>query len=214
MLHTRCCRFESYQLYFRTIGLDCDKIYMRRFFTSDTHFFHKNIIRLCNRPFADVKEMHDTIVNNWNRVVLPEDEVYHIGDFSFGSRKQTHEILDRLMGKVHLIYGNHDQVVRKNKELQDRFVWCKELHELKIPDENAHRGEQKIVLCHYAMRVWNKSHHGAWHLYGHSHGSLPEDPNSLSFDIGVDPNGFKLLDLEDVEARMKHKKFVPVDHHE
>ena len=187
---------------------------MRRFFTSDTHFFHKNIIRLSNRPFADVKEMHDTIVNNWNRVVLPEDEVYHIGDFSFGSRKQTHEILDRLMGKVHLVYGNHDQVVRKNKELQDRFVWCKEIHELKIPDENAHRGEQKIVLCHYAMRVWNKSHHGAWHLYGHSHGSLPEDPNALSFDVGVDPNGFKLVDLDDVAARMKLKKFVPVDHHE
>ena len=36
--------------------------------------------------------------------------------------------------------------------------------------------EQDIVLCHYAMRVWQKSHYGAWMLYGHSHGTLPDNP--------------------------------------
>jgi hypothetical protein len=39
---------------------------------------------------------------------------------------------------------------------------------------------QPIVLCHYAMRVWNRSHHGAWHLYGHSRGNLPAAPIAQS----------------------------------
>ncbi len=40
---------------------------------------------------------------------------------------------------------------------------------------------QPIVICHYAMRVWNRSHHGAWHLYGHSHGNLPDTPTSRRY---------------------------------
>jgi len=63
------------------------------------------------------------------------------------------------------------------------------------------------------MRVWNKSHHGAWHLYGHSHGTLPDDKNSLSFDVGVDCHNFTPINFEQVSAIMKKKNFKPIDHH-
>lgn len=56
----------------------------RVFFTSDTHFNHTNIIRFCNRPFKDVSHMNETIISNWNRVVGPEDIVFHLGDFCLG----------------------------------------------------------------------------------------------------------------------------------
>ena len=77
------------------------------------------------------------------------------------------------------------------------------------------RGESKsIVLCHYAMKIWNKSHHGVWHLYGHSHGTLPDDPYSMSFDVGVDCHDFKPLGFDDIKKIMdKKKKFKPIDHH-
>ena len=45
------------------------------FFTSDTHFYHGNIIRFCNRPFKDVEMMNETIISNWNNTVGQDDIV-------------------------------------------------------------------------------------------------------------------------------------------
>ncbi len=64
------------------------------------------------------------------------------------------------------------------------------------------------MLFHYAMRVWNASHHGSWHLYGHSHGTLPDDITSLSFDIGVDSQHYKPLSYDEVKAIMSQKEWV------
>ncbi|MFK5004710.1 hypothetical protein ACI4AP_29375, partial [Klebsiella pneumoniae] len=72
---------------------------------------------------------------------------------------------------------------------------------------------QRIVLCHYAMEVWNKSHHQAWHLYGHSHGSLPDNPNAKKFDVGVDCHNYTPLSYQDVKNIMARKNFKPFDHH-
>ena len=85
---------------------------MKLYVTSDTHFNHKNIIKYCNRPFNDVYEMNETLINNWNSVVTPEDIIYHLGDFGFGTKEELQEIFDRLNGYKYLIMGNHD---RKSK---------------------------------------------------------------------------------------------------
>ncbi len=66
--------------------------------------------------------------------------------------------------------GNHDKQARK---LEAEFAWLADLTEVSVHG-------QPIVLCHYALRVWNRSNRGSWHLYGHSHGRLPEAPVSLS----------------------------------
>ena len=79
----------------------------RVLFTSDMHYGHRNIIRYCARPFADVDEMRETLVARWNEAVKPEDRVYVLGDFSLDKR-QLQEILPRLSGEKHLIAGNHD----------------------------------------------------------------------------------------------------------
>ena len=56
------------------------------YFTSDHHFWHTNIIQYCNRPFVSIEEMNEVLIQNWNDLVLPEDEVYYLGDFSMAAR--------------------------------------------------------------------------------------------------------------------------------
>ena len=78
------------------------------FFTSDTHFYHGNIIRFCNRPFKDVDMMNETIISNWNNTVGQDDIVFHLGDFCLGGSAEWTRMLDRLNGRIYLIMGNHD----------------------------------------------------------------------------------------------------------
>ena len=166
------------------------------------HFGHKNIIKYSNRPFGSVEEMDTKMIERWNTVVKHDDRVYHLGDFCFRSQHEGQSILNRLNGKKHLILGNHDKVGRT----LHGWEWIKDYHEMYVDG-------QFIVLCHYAMRVWNRSHRGAWMLYGHSHGSLPNDPNALSFDVGVDCHNYAPLNVGDVRRIMKKKTWKPVDHH-
>ena len=188
---------------------------MTLWFTSDSHFFHKNIIELGKRPFQSVDEMNETIVSNWNKLVRPEDIVYHMGDVSFGNRALTKELLDKLHGTIRLIQGNHDM---KNAVLKkgcvERFEWVKDIYFLKVPDPDGPDGKtQGIMLCHYPIMSWNQMHYGTWHLHGHCHGTLPMDMTKKRMDVGVDPNFFKPLSYERIKEIMARRKFEPVDHH-
>lgn len=86
---------------------------MTTYFTSDTHFGHKNIIEYTGRPWPDVPSMNDALIANWNSVVMPEDTIYHIGDFAMGPKTEHKGFMDRLNGRKILIRGNHDQTVTK-----------------------------------------------------------------------------------------------------
>lgn len=162
------------------------------FFTSDTHFRHKNIITYNKRPFESLEEHDEALISNWNKKVSPSDTVYHLGDFSFGN---PYDYKIRLNGNIVLIKGNHD--FRYEKNLYK--VFGKTFECLSINVEN-----QDIFLCHYAMRVWNKSHFNSWHLFGHSHGGLKEEWGK-SFDVGVDSNNFEPLSFLEVKEIMSKK---------
>mgnify|MGYP000163782079 FL=1 len=183
------------------------------FFTSDTHFSHKNILKYqaSTRPFETVEEMNDKIVENWNSVVPKDGIVYHLGDFSTGNSRNWAGIRKRLNGRIGLILGNHDLL--PISEIQPLFMSINDVLELKIQDPDAYRGCQGIILNHYAMRVWNKSHYGSWSLYGHSHGSLFDDPNLLSIDVGVDSFNLSPVSYYQIKEIMAKKTFQPVDHH-
>ena len=184
-------------------------------FTSDTHFGHANVIRFNKRPFKDVEQMDAILIKNWNSVVGYQDDVYHLGDFSLTSAERSLRILEQLNGRIHLIKGNHEKSVLEKSFTREKFAWIKDYYELKVddPDARGKHGQQSIVLLHYAMKVWNKSHHGSWHLYGHSHGSLPDDINSLSFDVGVDSHDYFPISYDEVKRIMSKKEFKPIDHH-
>jgi calcineurin-like phosphoesterase family protein len=177
-------------------------------FTSDTHYGHANIIKYCNRPFANVDEMNTALATNINKVLPQGGILYHLGDWSMGGKTTPFAFRTMLNNniKVYLIEGNHDESNIKNKEFLKLFEGVYPFLEKKI-------NGQRITLCHYALRVWNKSHHGSWHLYGHSHGTLPDDPNSRSFDVGVDCHNFRPLTFEEVRDIILRKNYIPIDHH-
>lgn len=176
------------------------------FFTSDTHFNHVKCCELFRAGrFSCVEEMNETIIERWNERVKKGDRVYHLGDFALGKTADAAVIANRLAGQIYLIRGNHEAVA-EHRDVCGRFVWIKDYHGLKVVD-------QKIYLLHYAMRVWNCSHHGSWHLHGHSHGTLPELDTHRSFDVGVDCWDFYPVSYDEVALKMATKRFVPVDHH-
>jgi calcineurin-like phosphoesterase family protein len=148
---------------------------MEYWFTSDTHFNHAGIIKYCNRPFDTVEDMNEAIISRWNECVKPGDFVYHLGDFGWN---KCDEIVKRLAGQKFLIIGSHDA---EGERLKKHFCQLTPMKQIKI-------GVQTIVMTHCAMRVWEKSHYGAWHLYGHSHGHL--ETWGKSFDVGVDTHNF------------------------
>jgi calcineurin-like phosphoesterase family protein len=162
---------------------------MALWFTADTHFGHSNIIRYCKRPFANVDQMDETIIKNWNDRISAKDEVWHLGDFCFDTKKLDHYLL-QLNGKLNLIHGNHDRAKTRNHQR-----WC-----LSLPLKDINVENTNITLCHYGMKVWNKSNHGSLHLYGHSHSNLPGTNQCL--DVGADCWEFKPVSLTEIKDRL------------
>jgi calcineurin-like phosphoesterase family protein len=160
---------------------------MSIFISSDLHLGHSNIIKYCNRPFSNVKEMDETIISNWNFIIKPSDTVYNLGDFCFGNVKYYKS---RLNGDMHFITGSHDKNTSNSKNL---FASYSPLKEVKIEDK-------LIVLCHYSLRTWAKSHYNSWHCYGHSHSGLPVW--GKSFFVGVDGHNFFPWSWEEVKEKM------------
>ncbi len=188
------------------------------FFTSDIHFFHNNIIEYCNRPWRSAEEMNEGIINNWNSVVGRNSVVFILGDVAMGGRGKAErlaKILSRLNGKKYLVPGNHDTYILESPECLKHITVLPPLFEIRIPDPEANKKRQRVVMCHYAMKVWNRSHHGTWHLYGHSHHTMPPDYNIKAFDVGLDGPGYdyKPLSYAQVKNLMLAHGNNPVDHH-
>ena len=151
--------------------------------TSDQHYFHVNISKYCNRPFASVEEMNAEIVKRHNSVVKPNDTVINVGDFALGKPKDVSIIRAQLVGKQIFLRGSHDKWLNHASDIWKGTV-----------------EGQVIVACHYAMRVWPQSHYGSWDVYGHSHGHLP--PLGKQHDVGVDNNDFYPVSFEKLKEIM------------
>lgn len=120
---------------------------------SDTHFYHENIGKYCNRP----NNWFDLIINNWNKVVNSNDIVLHLGDFSFGNITHIKSIRERLNGEIYLIRGNHDR--HSKKWFIDKNIKAVSPFEFKM-------GNKIFLFTHKARKNLKKNIiniHGHWH---------------------------------------------------
>lgn len=127
-----------------------------RWFISDTHFSHKNVIEYSQRPFNSVKQMDETMITRWNKVVGHNDEVFMLGDFGLSSISYLTDVLLRLKGNIILIRGNHDGSVSKMR----RIGFAAVLEEATILIDG-----YDINMCHYPKEEENDT----LRLFGHIH---------------------------------------------
>lgn len=164
----------------------------RLFFTSDTHFGHANIIRYCSRPFKDVVQMEAVMVERWNARVSRDDTVFFLGDFAFARPSEAVRLARLLNGQKHLIFGNHDNKVRRNGEFLGCWLSGQEERVL------VERGGLSLLLSHHPLADVPR---GAVNLHGHCHGSRPDSlPGAAKthLDVGVDVWDFRPVALSDV----------------
>lgn len=174
-------------------------------FTSDTHFGHENIIKYCNRPFRNVREMNEELIRRWNETVPEDGVVFHLGDFGYGGSKEWADILRRLNGKRYLILGNHD-LKNIRQGYMTAFVHVTQQMTIRI-------GGQSIYLNHNPFLCYGGSYKDVWQLFGHVHSG----PNSntgldhprlqhlfpLQYDVGVDNNDFRPISFNEVKAKIE-----------
>ena len=139
---------------------------MAYFFIADTHFGHEAALAFDNRPFKTIEEHDEALIENWNNAAGPDDEIFVLGDISWYNATKTNEIVRALNGKKHLIVGNHDRNLLKNREFQSLFMEITDYKELLFPDKKG------VVLSHYPIPCFNHHYYGWYHLYGHVHISV------------------------------------------
>ena len=182
----------------------------RIFVTADTHFGHSAAIKQFARDFPDVEAMDAGLIAQINDVVGPDDVLYHLGDFvgpvEKGSKTSHAESMREQIAckKIVLLRGNHDP--RDEKRFDRLFDSTHDFLSMKGWRSGDTGGDERLVLCHYAIRIWQGRHNGSFHLYGHTHGTLDEVGRST--DVGVDCWKLTPQPLESVLAMLAER---PVD---
>ena len=168
---------------------------MTLFFTSDTHFGDTRILRAAKRPFRTIAEHDAHLVARWRATVHDDDEVWHLGDFAprYGT-EAVGALLERLPGRKRLVTGNNDDAATRTHP-----GWASVHDYAELTEDGA-----PCVLCHYALRTWNKMGKGALDLHGHSHNMLK--PLTRQFDVGVDAWGFTPVTLATMRASRRRGK--------
>ena len=169
---------------------------MTLWFSADWHYLSKNIISHCNRPFNSMEEMDEILVSNFNSKVAKGDMVYLLGDMCWGHNNYEN-FFKRLNGQKIIILGNHDNEQCYRKLLINHTI-AGLYHVKNITIDNNY-----VWLSHYCHRVWNRSFHESFHLFGHSHSTLKT--NNRSMDVGVDNCNFFPISWEEIYEQLKTK---------
>jgi calcineurin-like phosphoesterase family protein len=161
---------------------------------SDTHFNHANIIKYCNRPFANVEEMDKTIIKNWNNIVRDKDIVYFLGDLVLSRKKskKTRELINMLNGEIVIIKGNHDKVGEKFRIIEYEGY--------------------KFMLIHNPDSSLTFNFDG-WVIHGHHHGNYLDEypfinPFKKRINVSVEVLDYKPVSLDLIIKLIEKEKFI------
>lgn len=166
-------------------------------FISDTHFFHANMLKFTDdkgqlvRPgFQSSEHMNEVMIENWNKLVKPQDHVWHLGDVCMGQSTGAHNaLLHRLNGHKRLCIGNHDKI--KSEALHCNFekieLW---------------RGwkEQNFVCSHIPLRPDNFRGGVQFNVHGHIHERVIDDPRYIN--ICVEHTNYTPVHMDELIARI------------
>lgn len=188
-------------------------------FTSDLHFGHRNVIRFCERPFEDEKQMGLKLIEYWNDTVGDNDIVFVLGDtFWFNDSRNIKKVLSSLNGKnIYILPGNHDDFEAYHRVDDHRITLLDDVNVMWLETED-NRGWKKktyeVWLSHYPMMTWPHRDNGAFQFFGHIHSKpnrlegvdqdLPLHYNQL--DVGCDYWNYKPVNFEELKTIIETKK--------
>lgn len=180
---------------------------MNRYFISDPHFGHYNIIKYSSRPFKDTREMNDYMITKWNETVKPNDHISCLGDVTMarGGRIQREEfitLIKGLNGHKRLYLGNHDHFSAK-VYLDAGFekiyaTW---------------RDEDHIIFSHFPLHPRSLGSAIA-NVHGHTH-TIPDyepviyiDENKKKhikpyINISVEQTEYKPISIDEIKERIR-----------
>jgi len=168
-----------------------------KWFISDTHFFHTNILKFVDgngvriRQFASLDDMHNTIIRNWNSVVGVNDYVYHLGDVTFQYHKPFQSIMYCLNGDKRLIVGNHDKL--KQEGLLKHFSKVMYWHGFK---------EENFTATHFPHRL-DKLRDGTFNVHGHTHNNDEEDLHYIN--VSVEAINYKPVNMDWIRKEINER---------
>lgn len=208
-------------------------------FSSDFHYGHKNLVKGISswtnpikcRNFSTLEEHDEILVRNINKVVMENDILYFLGDWSFGNNENIMVFRNKINCRnVHLILGNHDRTLfqkQANFIGKDKFLSISQQKTIKVDD-------QEITLCHFPMRTWERAGKGSWMLHGHCHGTLEKYQKEIkgfwrklfsflitkeyykTMDVGIDSHPeFRPYSFEAIKGFMENRiNLIGIDHHD
>lgn len=201
------------------------------FFTSDSHYHHSNLCSATTkwtgnsktRDFKSLDHMNSVLVSEINNRVGENDILFHLGDWSFGGFDKVQEFRSRIVCKnIHLILGNHDHHIERNKE-GIRSLFSSVNHyvslDLRIPSGGQEMKKYSMILCHFPIASWDGMNDGRIHLHGHVH-LQPHNKiaEGRAMDVGADGNSMVPYSIEEIinllKGRPVRRLTLPEDHHE
>lgn len=187
------------------------------YFSSDFHLGHANILKFDKRKFSSIDEHDQHLIKMCMTTLKRNDNFYYLGDWALCQPGKAEGYLATLASSganLFFIKGNHDK--KDNIRLFQRYgTYLGEKKTVKIEWD----GEvYPIVLDHFANRVWDRSHHGVYHLYGHSHDGLEKEPWGRSMDAGIMTalrikGEYSLFTFEDIHNILSKRPVKVIDHH-
>lgn len=165
---------------------------------SDTHFGHKGVTVFTDkegkkiRPWTDVEEMDEALVDNWNKVVKPKDRIYHLGDVVIN--RKALKILDRLAGRKVLVKGNHDLF-----KIGDYLEYFDDIRGSHILDN--------FILTHIPVHPNQIARWAHGNIHGHLHTNVVtlEDgtPDKRYINVSVEQINFTPINFEEIRKTVK-----------
>ena len=193
---------------------------METFFTSDIHFGHTNIIKFCGRPWDNVEEMNEGIIDLWNAQVAPNDRVFILGDFAMGKLAETIPLGRRMNGRKVLIGGNHDRFhpahhnykASKADEWMNNYITWGGFETVIVNPAQFKINGLTFWMAHFPWKkyyvdgregrhdAFSPDDDGTFLVHGHVHQEWGVDGINRMFNVGLDAWGMTLVPFDDIKV--------------
>lgn len=183
------------------------------FYIADIHFYDSKVFQKCSRPFDNFDDYAEEIIFRWNSKVKNDDIVYVLGDIAEDDSINCLSMFNKMNGHKHLIIGNHDSKIVKEKEINSVF---ESISFIKLINDNG----RKVCLCHYPLMDWIEFNRDGYLVYGHIHNKSEKNniaykqikeyyADKKAYNAGVDVTNFEPVTLDEMIKLKEANKNEP-----